>query len=375
MSIEPRHARALLALIAVLMLSASTFPDAAYDDDTHYYYTYYLARISGFDSEAARQIASGNIAVDLDPRTEPFQKMGLTRPAQSVRIRFHAFTRSRGVPLLDFPIDAPGMEPKEVRRACYTRAWDTGNPGQYLHFYMDTYSHQGFASRIGHAVGGHKPDFLSNNVDRAREMTRGALRILTEFRKRRPLAPNAANPEVDSLYILALPVLNRLVSANAAAFSGRPDAQRAKAIVTSALKEPVPDIIRFAFQPDGLPREGQRWMVTAPVLKGLSAQPSPRGTPEWQVRLGNVFVESGRSHGGAVRVSLDGRPVTYATSPAGSDAILVIAADIRQVSPGQHTLAFDNPGPDKRLYRTEVDVQLNPGSPPIVSEPRYRVLK
>jgi len=61
--------RTRLALAAVLLSSAilaavSVQPILAFDTDTHYYLTYYVAYSVGFSPEEARVIASVDYAVD-----------------------------------------------------------------------------------------------------------------------------------------------------------------------------------------------------------------------------------------------------------------------------------------------------------------------
>src|SRR3990167_566636 len=81
-------------MACLLLLLAVPWSAQAYDNDTHYVLTYYLARKVGFTMEQARQIASANVSVDAEPMTEPLQTGQVLNPsgdAQTPRWLFHAF--------------------------------------------------------------------------------------------------------------------------------------------------------------------------------------------------------------------------------------------------------------------------------------------
>src|SRR5204863_5676077 len=46
-------------------------PTGLYEEDVHYYMTYYLARKNGFQPDQALQIAGATQYVDNSPRTQP----------------------------------------------------------------------------------------------------------------------------------------------------------------------------------------------------------------------------------------------------------------------------------------------------------------
>jgi hypothetical protein len=300
--------------------------------------------------------------MDFDPRTEPFQNSSIFQPAQNVRMRFHAFA----------PLMGNSRETRERnRKAAYERAWNTGNPGAYLHFYMDIYAHDGFGPAVGHVAAGHLPDFLSSDPDRAARMTRGALSILWEFRTRRSIPffdllsedgkPNARPPwvgagveraQLDDAYKRAQPVLDQLVAASAAGFFSRPDASRAGLIVAAALGERVPTLdqrIDFRFNNVGLPVDPTQYDVLAPRA-GQLAITGGRNRTRLVVPVSRLFA---RDQNLRSRVLLDNRvPARISVESTEGASSAVLALD--PVRPGTHTLSIDNPGPGGRIYRHQV---------------------
>ncbi len=158
----------------------------AFDDDTHYYLTYYIARKVGYTSQQAYRIANANIAVDYAAVTEPFQidRKLLVHPAypiEKARIRFHAFQDQKRFGEGE---SAAGMAAiKEIERWHWDRAKEFMNPGIFLHFLQDEFSHSPlkYASRKGHAEDGHLPDFLSYDPLQSERMARETLTRLQEF--------------------------------------------------------------------------------------------------------------------------------------------------------------------------------------------------
>ena len=76
-----------------LHLSLGSRVAQAYDSDTHYLLTYYLARKVGYSPEEARRIASANVSIEreVNTSTEPMQGKGISKAAQAPRINYHAF--------------------------------------------------------------------------------------------------------------------------------------------------------------------------------------------------------------------------------------------------------------------------------------------
>lgn len=364
------------AILAVsLFLVGMRNSNTPYDNDSHFYYTYFLARLSDFSPEDALRIASANVAVDYDSRTEPFQNMGFGSGAQSVRTRFHAFVPAGG--------RTSPYEVRERRRLdAYERAWDGGNPGAYLHFYMDIYSHAGFQSQFGHAVMGHLPDFLSTNSERARRMTRGVLSILWGFRTGRSvphvdvLSPDAVRAQwptsgadatrVEDAFRRALPVLRELMTINDPSYTKRPNSERARAVVSRALNgESVPTFgerIPFTFDRDGHPRERSRWEVMAPRVHSVGIERVASGNR----RVLRVEVDDLIFNGPAPvishRIQLNGQKPDQITTRRDRNRgrIVLIIEDGRMRIPGTHSLYLDNVGPGGRIYRMEFSFHILP---------------
>lgn len=245
MNMAPRQRlpRFLFSLITLSFLIASTAPSArAYDDDTHFWLTYYLARKVGFTPTQARQIASADVSVDYDHDTWPVLPFDLHLEDQ--RKRFHALPSTKetekcrdkvrkelGLPAkslfsLDKPrltlaqrkqLEAgvyqcikPAMDREEVER--WAEAIDTGNPGVFLHYFQDKFAHRGFESQFGHLRAARVPDFLSSDPAKAKLMAQGTIQQLRRFMtttwagKRLPPEPNWRSVEV---------VVNDFIAANA----------------------------------------------------------------------------------------------------------------------------------------------------------------
>ncbi len=172
----------ILILQFLLPISSS-----GYDDDTHYYLTYFLARKAGFTQIQSFRIASANISIDYSDETEPIQYLRQAsdirgRNTQFRRIRFHAFQDADqfGEGSSEAGKAAIKLAGQELRARCV----NIKNPGGYLHFYQDTYSHDPdkYQSISGHMRDGHAPDFLSDPpVSRAEFMVKGTLAELKKF--------------------------------------------------------------------------------------------------------------------------------------------------------------------------------------------------
>jgi hypothetical protein len=358
----------ILTLLPLLCLPlAGNAPQpVTYDNDTHFYYTYYLARVANFTPDEALRIASANVALDCDPKTEPFQKTLVSPAAQSVRRRFHAFVPS---------LDRRGEDERERnRRAAYERAWDSGNPGGYLHFYMDIFSHRGFDSMLGHAAKGHKPDFLSRNPVRAERMTRGVLSLLWEFRHRHRanhseiLQDGGFGPGVRLTgadpgglvlaYRRVQPVLFALIAANDPRWLARPNAASAQLIVSRALREQVPDFsrrIRYSFDRQGYPTNPTLYNLLAPRVGQITATKAGKETHLRVPVERLVQINAGLR----ARVLLDNRAVTRVGVTPGANATVLVVEDPRLAHPGHHSLTIENPGPGGRIYRHQLDFWID----------------
>jgi hypothetical protein len=212
-------------------------PAQAFDVDTHYVWTYYLALHVGYTPRQAFQIASAAFAIDHDPNTSPMkagpgdailgaENIGNLRLLDIWR-RFHCFgerrlTRENSSPTPDeiaymglqaavlvtrlsqgdvsallepFRNDDlreargwltnPGGDVDAARTAnaaaLFRLAMREHNPGPYVHFMQDFTSHFEFSDLRGHALAGHAPDFLSFDRFRSWGMTLATIQALRRF--------------------------------------------------------------------------------------------------------------------------------------------------------------------------------------------------
>lgn len=180
----------------VLILSSTQFVNA-FEAEGHYAWTYYLALHVGYTQRQAYQIASAAWAIDVDPDTGPMEASpgdavyGARHPGlfalgssnekiAQIWKMFHAFAEENHVDV--------GTVVEDTRRARKQDLWQLalkqGNPGPYLHYIQDYYSHFEFDNVRGHAVLGHKPDFLSNDpAHKSRSMTKDTVDALERFKR------------------------------------------------------------------------------------------------------------------------------------------------------------------------------------------------
>lgn len=195
---------------AVIILTAQPKNIYAYDNDTHFWLSYYLAIKTGYSPIQATQIAAANVSVDFDKHVTPV----VSKPAtfldwrhpqghlQDVRSRYHAlpwtsaiFRHAKTVKCEEFWWN-PTIESKEKiqeimlnlvneqKEKFWKETLDDNknqNPGMFLHYLQDTYAHKNFRSYIGHA-GYYGVDFLSTDRKKAEDMTFETLKYLLVFR-------------------------------------------------------------------------------------------------------------------------------------------------------------------------------------------------
>jgi len=326
-------------------------PALAYDNDTHYVLTYYLARKVGFSMEQARQIASADVSVDVEPMTEPQQIGQVLNPlgdAQTPRWLFHAFPDSRvfdkilgqdlvaanGLPVVMTAAarkawDEAIAQRDERQRVLRKRGYYSGNPGQYLHFYQDTFSHATYWTRIGHTAAGHAPDFISNDLRTARKMALGTIDELKRFMHscmgREPLDPDVADVERVLNQLAAInPVntLDNLVFRYNVGGRGVPNWEAVAAAISGELGEVMPDWIQYHYPADGYGLD-DNWRV-----EGCS-----ENQKEDELRIKVVDASSQRALDGAqVVVKVPGVQETSASGVT-SDGLL----DVRLVG---HNLSY-----------------------------------
>lgn len=190
--------------LGCILMSNSAF---AYEDDTHFWLTYYLARKAGFTSVQAAQIASADVSVDYDRDTQPAtfhadnwtDRLHLSSNMQQIHAQFHAMPwkiniikRVPGATFLKWdptaiPAEWEAAAAAEVltgKNSAWKTAWDDcKNPGIFLHYLQDSFSHKGFLSILGHQ-GYERVDFLATDLAAAHAMALSSLQHLVVFRER-----------------------------------------------------------------------------------------------------------------------------------------------------------------------------------------------
>jgi hypothetical protein len=201
--------RKVLGVLSVIgfVLCVNVSKARAYDNDTHFWFTYYLAVESGYTRMQAMQIASADVSVDYDDDTQPvlpsIESLASFRHPldhfQYVRNRLHALPMKSDIMKTANLPDGywwdPVMitDPKTLAAAHAIVAarkkvfWadtlaEQRNPGIFLHFLEDTFAHDGFASYIGHA-GYYRVDFMASDETKAMRMALTAIKYLIAFRE------------------------------------------------------------------------------------------------------------------------------------------------------------------------------------------------
>jgi RHS repeat-associated protein len=156
-------------------------PLGLYEEDVHYYLTYFLAITAGLTAYEAQTIATANRYIDDNPYTEPYGTLGTNSFARN----FYHFTQSGWDELLPDAAtrflnpDNPPLRSlhrnatevvAQIERRSLTPCGRAQMYGEYLHAYEDTYAHRDqnndpYSASTGHLTGGHSPDKTFNHVD------------------------------------------------------------------------------------------------------------------------------------------------------------------------------------------------------------------
>jgi hypothetical protein len=156
----------------------------AYDDDTHFVFTFLAARASGYSSIQASRIASTCVGVDsaTNTNTTPVGPLheNIFEPKSRFRIRrdFHAMLDQERFPesVIGSTLQVAGTKSELKFLESYNKARGAvrnqgqalendlrnssiDNPGMLLHFLQDAYAHDGYGSIWGH----YDLDSLSEN--------------------------------------------------------------------------------------------------------------------------------------------------------------------------------------------------------------------
>jgi hypothetical protein len=199
--------RSLTAVLATgILIFFTSISTKAYDNDTHFWLTYYLAVKAGYTPIQAEQIASANVSVDFDDDTEPvtpdlnniIAAYRFKSTFSQVRSKFHALASKADIESLKNRKNVYWWDPERPRdvsilvdmellvRKRKEQFWSETvaakkNPGMFLHYLQDVYAHRDFASFYGHA-GYRRIDHLSSDREKATQMTFSTLRYLIAFR-------------------------------------------------------------------------------------------------------------------------------------------------------------------------------------------------
>jgi len=206
MAMPNLHRKVLVFVLTVSLLLASSSNASAYDNDTHYWLTYYLAVKAGFTPLQAEQIASANVSVDFDDDTEPvtpdfnnlLDAYRFKATFSVVRSKYHALASKSDVNAATKPKVIYWWDPTRPTDAATLAAmkqlvdkrkaqfWvetiaQNKNPGLFLHYLQDTFAHRDFASFFGHA-GYRRIDHLSSDRKKAKEMAIATFQYLMAYR-------------------------------------------------------------------------------------------------------------------------------------------------------------------------------------------------
>jgi hypothetical protein len=300
---------AVIGLVAGLVLFCQSA--TAYEQDTHYGLTYYLARQAGFTPANARRIASFAWNIDIQDSTKPApDPLGVLEyvpfvgaahvaiPAVfrgrvqigSLNIPWPAPTQSRILMSFHgFPLKMPMRQDKNdptksvVDDTCTSDddmasvnkvltqeqvidrledLWKRGmaayNPGVYVHYFQDVYAHTGYPCAFqGHAANLHTPDFLSTKPNVSQAMALAVFNDLAEFMNVQQVGDSCPlnKPQIKEM-------VDRLIEANTVDFVSRS-------------KTPAPVIGALL----GWPGSKVMWDNAKPFLdRGL---PEGEGVPEF----------------------------------------------------------------------------------------------
>ncbi len=192
-----------LTSLAVVLGLLSPGAARAWDAETHYAWTYYVALHTGYSERQAHQVASAAQAVADSPATriEPTSWETLTPLAEPARVilrDLHCFGKTPPAPPTT-ALGVLGWIPKpEVAPSGEARLWkvavETGNPGPLVHYVQDCVINQRFGDGHGHETAGHFPDWIATDAKAARDMTFQTARVLVRFQKE---FLNTPTPSVD----------------------------------------------------------------------------------------------------------------------------------------------------------------------------------
>ncbi len=192
-------------------------PSGLYEEDIHFYLTYYLALSIGLGDyksiyywgntpqegktyvSDAYIIAWSDAFVDVHSQTEPLQKAEIQKGAAFGWLLFGilgsiygAHNRNKFAELIRWTYHfrtEPGSYDKVVPDTPNTKKWldqgikecDPMLTGIGMHAYQDSWSHQGYGPYWGHFFSGHAPDWPWKDKKAAMDMAKATYDKLAEY--------------------------------------------------------------------------------------------------------------------------------------------------------------------------------------------------
>jgi uncharacterized protein RhaS with RHS repeats len=157
-------------------------PSGLYEQDIHYYMTYYLAVAAGIPASDAAEIAWATNATDYHPDVEPVQFFKPGGPygkvATSIRRKYHF--RTSGDKVKGGSDEAAQI----VNDAIKGKNKNNILMGIGLHAYQDSWSHEGYGPEKGHGIGKDNPDYPYNDPKKAMKMAEETYKKLVEYRQK-----------------------------------------------------------------------------------------------------------------------------------------------------------------------------------------------
>jgi hypothetical protein len=337
--------RVALSVLAAAVLFLGCGGARAYEKDTHYGLTYYLARHVGYIPSNAHLIADAAWTIDVNQETAPVADpvpivenitllgavvtvlQALPRPQKRILTSFHGFPegdppknceQNDDVGNIDRLVGIQGPGSPQVKKRL-DELWDRSitslNPGVYFHYYEDTFSHVGFpCGKVGqgHAADLHLDDFLADKKVISQKMMERTVAKLADYMK----AADLGSPcDVDSAQLAQLTkMLKRLFAVNA----GDPFTSKGWGVILAVLgytgiapkwepardelnrglpkDQPIPEFNAIPFAIEG--REGNGFLNVRPIYSGYALT---KQTPTLFV-LNEVWRDSKADGGKAPRV-------------------------------------------------------------------------
>ena len=207
----------LVSLFLLIIITASAVPplvSTAYEKDTHYYLTFFLAVATCFEPYEALLIAGGDLSVDKDSDVYPMPTGGDVKDLDFRRYR-DALKRQHAMGSKE------EIEPIISRmKTSAHEAFRVSGPqdnvlvsyGIYLHALQDSFSHRGYNRFIGHvkdSLLGKDPDSLASDPAKSKKMAQTVVSDMLEvcgILKRQPrYITSAKDPVLDN-------VMNKLIA-------------------------------------------------------------------------------------------------------------------------------------------------------------------